>query len=224
MTETLKGFSPEIAVADAMMYVQATFIQQVRDAHGDEALSVDVLEERLAQQTLGRCKEGSALSIFYLLKNFPSKFDNLTLLVGHGPFTYNPKHLWHTYFLARDVGKGFWYSASPANHTPNSTKSHLTTLHSSLTLNEILKQIREKNGGEWPNPDSIKNALEDYSPPSILNTPAGSTYIDIFTLNENYRRKVMDWKTGKTSFYDKIFKQERYQIAYRYPRRAFSSV
>lgn len=181
-------------VADAMMSAQLAILEGRLGEGGskwtDPAKDSKDLDTRLAEMSTGACEEASVYVIYRLLQRLPSLFPIMSIVKGHpahnSPLKNNPHHSFHAYFLLRDVQE-YWHAGSPANHVPSSPDTPLTRRIYSPDLGEVMKIIKDKDGGEWPDPEKMQETLRRnvYKPPWIYEG-GSKTFLNVFTFDDSY--------------------------------------
>lgn len=177
------------AVADAMLYGQATLLKQYRKLinEGEYLPPSELLEEA----TEGACMTSTALSLSYLHHKHKDLFDSLTLLRSRGG-EFTNTWLNHQVFLARSVD-GTYYSGSPANYEKSIEPGNenerrkvnrLTQVHKSKDLHNLLAEIQQQDGGIWPSTDFVTHMLGQGKHKMPVDV-YGNTYATIISARKN---------------------------------------
>jgi len=126
-----------------------------------------VYEKELERVTMGNCLIASKAVITYLDENSPEVFLNMILLKSHrdvGRINRQPFKesigVNHYYYLVEDIS-GAWHAGSPANHKRHSGKNSRLTRLINGSLEKVLEEIVEVEGGIWPTAEQITIALEN---------------------------------------------------------------
>jgi hypothetical protein len=178
----LGPISPEECVSEAMMF---GFSRSVADQIYSEMAPLELNQPHLSvnesteRATWQQCAQNSIESIYFLASRFPDQFDKYVLITGKQGNEDKFKHVpWvdHTYFLVR--GKdGTLYAGSPANFAtenplprylesgkavPSGETEYLnplTKVFKAKSAEELMNQIHEFEGGEWPETSMIEKGI-----------------------------------------------------------------
>lgn len=163
-------YIPHEAVADAMLVAQGILVDHYMRSTGMKYSKSDISRDSLKLMhflaTEGHCTTASKISLTFLYGKYKDFFDRMTLLTSHDDQErFRENWGMHQYFLVRDTG-GTWYAGSPANHSllqkndrKSDTTSNLSTLIVSKDLSEVLKQIQNNDGGNWPSVEFVEGVL-----------------------------------------------------------------
>ncbi|MCX6783645.1 MAG: hypothetical protein NT141_01045 [candidate division WWE3 bacterium] len=107
----------------------------------------------LQESTSQNCLINSKRALRFLANNYGDNFNQLMILQTSidSPAHRFKSSVWqyHAYFLACD-NMGQWFAGSPANYDPGEDINRLTNFFTADNLTEIIKQIQDLDGGEWP--------------------------------------------------------------------------
>ena len=130
-------------------------------------------------RTSGKCEQGSAILLSYLISQHGQKFDRFVLLNGKrdpsNKFKKNPNWNEHFYALARDTQTGLWLAASPAN----SDLGHITKPYVG-SLIEVVNNISAQ-GGVWPAHQLIAELLAtEYTEPRVERDKSDPDIVNVW--------------------------------------------
>lgn len=163
--------SPNEAVADAVM---VAIYRQLNRQGGIEAWTNNKASfgkaipydlafiTRLA--TKGGCRGACDHVITFLGEKYGNLFSKLVLIeaLSSADYLLTNGWGWHDYFLALGID-GVWYAGSPANYQDGmeDVVGDMLKIISSRSLDQVMSEIAELEGGLWPEPVEIKKILSE---------------------------------------------------------------
>ena len=203
------------AIADSMMVAQAHLLSK---HHSITALRKESEEEKwernIRRATRGKCEKGSIYAVTFLANKYSYLFKNLAF-VDTDVKTYDDGWDYHRIFIAQDNDEN-WYSASPANFSTEPEENRLTRLDTSPSLKNLMKTVRDKEGGHWPTSDFIKSALEnsDFNMPHLKPATRDKSKLTALKISARDEggayytastESLMPWESGQIRSEKRIF-------------------
>lgn len=148
--------TPREAVADAMMAVQARYINNVVGRRGNNAPRDETeLQLFIDSESAYRCKPAAVDVVRILSKNNPRLFDQSTVIESW----HTSDFPYHALFLVHGVND-VWYAGSASNNDTARGRRRFSTIYESKELDVVLDIIKRYEGGEWPSSEDVMESIK----------------------------------------------------------------